>query len=309
MAVLFLYIRLGKIMKRIFAFLLFLIMPTFVDADMVGYSGDKRRYVTDEEKSQFPYNTVVSIAEGTGTFVSEDVILTCRHVVKDIGVGNYVDYSTTDGKKGSGLVYLYPKDETKNNDFAFVVDRNSFSGSLLGVSPISKRSDNLMVIGYDILKPLSDEELKIIKNLYTDLIKQHGKIKSVEEAFDIMLVLESDLKNNYACSSSNQTNCVHCSNDDFYCIFNDSDNMKVREGCKVIDIDTTKGLLHTDCPGSMGMSGSAIIDINTKQIIGIMCRGTVNGIGQNEKASSYGVLPNSYYGRLSMLFGKLKNLK
>ena len=95
-------------MKQAFIFLLLMCSPMVCWGDMVGFGGDTRRYVTEQEKYQFPYNTVVRFDAdgntGTGTFVSDDVILTCRHVVESIGIGNYIDYYTSDGKKHSGIV-------------------------------------------------------------------------------------------------------------------------------------------------------------------------------------------------------------
>ena len=50
-------------MRKMFLlpFLLSIFAPTVCFADAVGYSGDIRRYVTNEEKKQFPYNTVVRL--------------------------------------------------------------------------------------------------------------------------------------------------------------------------------------------------------------------------------------------------------
>ena len=59
-------------MKKTLAFLSLILTPIVAMGDMVGYSGDLRRDVTEEEKTQFADNTVVRFPNpgGTGTFVS-----------------------------------------------------------------------------------------------------------------------------------------------------------------------------------------------------------------------------------------------
>ena len=101
-------------------------------ADMVGYSGDIRRYVTQAEKAQFPYNSVVKIIDngstGTGTFVSPDVILTCRHVV-DTSEEKFIEYYTSDGQKHRGFVAPYLHDEASEH---VVPEASSLAARLVG---------------------------------------------------------------------------------------------------------------------------------------------------------------------------------
>ena len=298
-------------MKRLFVILTLIYIPTVGWGDFVGYGGDLRRYVTDEEKTQFPYNTVVRIYgngfTGTGTFVSEDVILTCAHVVEDAKDSvKHFDYYTSDGRKHSGTVGAYVENYSDTKDFAFAYDVNAFNGySLLSLSPNARYSDNLTIIGYDSLKPLSKDELKIVKQVYTNWIKKNGRItneNAIEAAAEVTVVLKLE----HACSSDKQTNCVHCSDDELDCIFNDSENMKVRTGCRVTRIDDE---IYTNCPGAMGASGSAIIDTNSNEIIGVFCQMGRSRIGQEKDAIGIGVKPEVYYDHLQTWINGIKKSK
>lgn len=296
-------------MKRIgILFLSFILcMPVVARGDMVGYGGDLRRYVTEEEKSQFPYNTVVKIKDGgstgTGTFVSEDVILTCRHVVNNKGPQRPIEYYTADGKKHTGFIPNYVDDDKSETDFAWVIEKGAFSGRTLELAHNSKYSNNLMIIGYDCLKPLSNDEIRIIKRLYTDWIERNGSV-TASKAFDAMVDIELQLRCNYACSSDNQTNCVHCSGEK-YCIFHDNDNMKVRTNCKVTSIFDDQ--IYTNCPGAYGTSGSAIIDMETGKIIGIACEVGRMQIGQEKDAMILGTKPEYYYEHVKTWIDGLRN--
>ena len=92
--------------KRIFAVLLLVIVPNFCFGEWVG-AHDGRRYVTDAEKSVYPYNKVVKLGSdkddswSTGFFVSPHVILTCRHCISDVGDDNKVDFYTSDGESSA----------------------------------------------------------------------------------------------------------------------------------------------------------------------------------------------------------------
>ena len=298
-------------MKRLFVILTLMFIPYFGYCDMVGWSGDTRRYVTEEEKTQFPYNTVVRIygngISGTGTFVSEDVILTCAHVAEDAkDSAKHFDYYTSDGRKHSGTVGAYVENYSDTEDFAFAYDVNAFNGhSLLSLSPNARYSNNLMVIGYDNLKPLSKDELTVVKQVYTNWIRTNGKITN-KNAIKAMARVNNVLKREYACSSGRQTNCVHCFDDEIYCIFGDSKNMKVRTGCRVTRIDDE---IHTNCPGSTGSSGSAIIDANSNEIIGVFCSVSRLQIGQEIDAIGIGVKPEEYYDSLQTWINGIKKSK
>ena len=281
-------------MKHLIAFLSILFIPTFVWGDMVGYSGDTRRYVTNAEKAQSPYNSVVRIVNGnnvgTGTFISKDVILTCKNVVNGIGLENDVKYNTPGGTQRTGYIAVYPEGNIKSKDYAVIVSKNSFKGNALPLSLSSKQSDNLMVIGYDNLKPLSNDELRIVRHLYGMWLSEHEDL-TTQNSQQAMRDVDARLKKDYACSSDTKENCVRCSNKSGYCIFDDNFNMKVRTGCKINYIGDQ---LYTNCPLSPGGIGAAIIDTDTKKIIGILCEIRRPQVAQEKEALTLGTKPESY---------------
>lgn len=293
-------------MKCVFVFLLMVLVPTFVWADMIGYSGDTRRYVTDAEKTQFPYNSVVRIMNkddtGTGTFVSNDVILTCGNIVDKVGLENNIIYHTADGKVHTGYVASYKTDKHIGNDYAFIVDKGGFSEKVLNVYQFSKELNNLMVIGYDNLKLLSNEELRIIKQLYYMWLIDND-ISNADNVYKAMDFVDSKLKADYACTSSEQKNCVHCSDNKSSCIFDDGANMKVRNGCK---INYVGNQLYTNCSASYGAIGSAIIDSDTNNIVGILCEIRRPQIGQEKGAFTLGTKVESFYNNLMIQIEDLR---
>lgn len=293
--------------KIIFAFLSLLFLPTFVWADMVGYSGDTRRYVTDEEKTQFPYNSVVRVigknGYGTGTFVSKDVILTCRNVIDGALVDSDVSYITANGQRRTGFVAQVIQDKNKENDYAIISDKGAFDGYTLPVSLYSKQSNNLTVIGYDVLKPLTNEELNIVKHLYQMwLINNDGLTAS--NANQAMIDIDKQIKEDYVCLSDTQQNCIKCSGNGKGCIFDDGNNMKVRHGCKINYIGNQ---LYTNCSVPPGAIGAAMIDSDTKQIVGILCETRRPQIGQEKDALSLGTKPEVYSKNVEIITDEMKS--
>ena len=289
------------IMRKMFllSFLLSVFVPTICFADMVGYSGDTRRYVTDAEKTLFPYNTVVRLeywnnpddgGTGTGTFIDRNHILTCNHVIEGRGGGKNINYYISSGQKLSGTVNKLVRNEGELGEFdiAEVISNTPFSGRTLTLADNADRiHSNLMIIGYDSLKVLPPSELHIVKQVYTDWIRKNGKITG-ENSNTARNDIEQILKNKYACSSNNKTNCVQCSNSESGCIFEDYRNMKVRKGCTITEIYNDPYIMFTNCPGAMGVSGAAIMDIDTNEILGIACNVHISQIGQQKDASTYG---------------------
>ena len=214
----------------------------------------------------------------------------------------------TDGRQGSGQIAPYMKDDKDMNDFGWVIAMGAFNGRVLDLSPsVPSHSNNLMVIGYDSLKPLSKDELKIVKKVYETWINKNGTITQ-NTVFDAMGWVDSVISNEYACRSDTQTNCVKCKPhtkpDDWGCIFNDGDNMKVRFGCKITSVGNQ---IEMNCPGSIGTSGAAIIDRDINKIIGLYCQGIAPQIGQEKDASSAGTRQDLYYKDLKGWIDGIRN--
>jgi hypothetical protein len=74
-------------------------------------------------------------------------------------------------------------------------------------------------------------------------------------------------------------------------------------------ITAVEDMIYTDCPGAPGASGSAVIDINSGQIIGILCQVVKPQIGQNKNAMSSAVRPEIYYKSLNTWIEGLRNSK
>lgn len=290
------------ILRHLLTFLFVLAVPVFGYADMVGYNGDLRRYVTDSEKSQFPFNTVVrfddGVSTGTGTFVSPSVILTCRHVVDSVGAGNAITYYTSDGVAHSGVVFAYIQDDYSGHDFAYVIDRDALRGKpVLDVASAARDDANVMTIGYDSLKPLSPQELAIIKDVYKTKISQAGGLRP-DNAFKILAQVEKELRTTYACTTPDQQNCVHCTGEFPFCIFDDSKNMKTQSGCAA---RVSGNQIHTTCAGAQGASGSPVIDGTRTVLSGVLCEVEGFKIGQSTDATSWATRPEMYYDTLKMV--------
>lgn len=292
-------------------FLLFLcLVPRLCFADWIGAS-DKRRYVTAEEKSQFPYNNVVQIVTGdgvsTGTIIAPNVILTCGHSVADVGLNNSVQYYTTDGQMHTGTVWYYKDGSAVADDYALIVSKDSFDGHFLNIPDTNIAESNAMRIGYDSLKVLTNNEIKVVKDTFVQFLSEYKL--NAENAYDALDEIDDLLKNKDCSKYTDKTKCVNCSGHD-YCIFGDYDNLKVQDSCsanQIRPVETGGKFLVTNCGLSTGGSGSPLIDSNRKNMIG-MSVGTVGFmIGNESDAVSYAIPPEQYKEKTKTLINMSNN--
>lgn len=187
-------------MKKIFAFLLLFCMPIVsfgLDDACTNpneFTVDKRCYVTDKQKQQTPYNAVVKLLNGcTGTLVYMGVrvpyLLTAKHCVtdKDGLARQEVHITLQDGRefdatKGTVGNYDTINDENLSGDYAvYVVNIEKEPLPAVNVTKneysyfISKyfNSDyyNARVVGYGVLKIMSDKEISNYKAKYLRYLK------------------------------------------------------------------------------------------------------------------------------------------
>ena len=295
-------------MKRIFTFLLLLIIPTIGYSSMLG-DVDNRRYVTDEEKTSFPYNTIVRIetstGSSTGTIVAPNVILTCKHCVQSAGKNGSVNLYLPDGQQKKGVVWHYPDEKTIANDYALVVFDGYDVKSFLNVNDIAVPDDNVSRIGYDFLKILGNDEISIAKKVLSDVIKRNGNVTN-ENLHKVVFEWEKELQK-YRCSSDTDTNCIKCA-DNESCVFGDGARMKVQKSCsltKIQKVDSKNTMLISDCAGSPGASGGPLIDSDVKKIIAIFTGAYGFDIGGTTK--TYGVRPEFFADKVKTLINMSKN--
>lgn len=273
-------------------------LPISGMAELVG-SVDKRRYVTAEEKTQFPYNTVVKFetANGpsTGTFISPYVILTCRHCVDDVGNYGDINFYTTDGEKHLGRVWIPKANENGfNTDYALVRSMDYvFDGTTPKLVPYTVYGGTVKRSGYEALKILTDSELRVIKEtIATNLELQNG---AKRDFYENMAILGLDLFFNHACKSDSDTDCVHCSADPMDgCIFNDDDNLKTQDSCNITHKES--GELVINCAGFPGTSGAVLMSNNDNSIRGIIV--SIAGgleLGTSKTPRGGAVRPEEYY--------------
>ena len=150
-------------MKHVFAFLL-LFIPNVVLADdactnPIDYTLDRRCYVTNSEKMDFPYNTVVRIGDvATGTIIGPNLILTCRSCVNPEQYNTYhgdIEFYTSDNQRHIARELFTPTDQTPESEWALLKTKDTFEMPFLEVSH-SHDASNLEQIGFSALKILSE---------------------------------------------------------------------------------------------------------------------------------------------------------
>ncbi len=158
------------------------------------YFFDKRCYVTDEQKRTSPYNAVVKLDNGcTGTilnFGGRLVVHTAKHcVVDDAGtVRDKITVMTQTGKilsvdfirSGGFDVVNTPLD--RSGDWAYYTISSADGdgipwASLTDPDRLHKRNA-ARVVGYGLLKIMSDWEIKRFKQKYIDYLRAEEGINS-----------------------------------------------------------------------------------------------------------------------------------
>ena len=295
-------------MKRLVAFLLLLFIPTFCFADWVG-SVDGRRYVTDEEKASFPYNSIVRIGTktgfSTGTIISPNIVLTCKHCVESAGKNGNVNLYMPNGSVKTGTVWYYSNEDRISNDYALVIFRQFDSNQFLKVTDVAVPDNNAMRVGYDALKILNSDEIRVVKQSFVNTLKNYERINDANIS-KIMKDIENTLQK-YNCKSDTDTNCVRCANSKS-CIFDDGDRMKVQDSCSATQMQMIIDdgvMLHTDCIAAPGGSGAPLIDSKHEKIIGISTGAYGAGIGGITE--SYAVRPEKFFDKIKTLINMINN--
>ena len=263
-------------MKRIFAFLLLLFLPTFVWAledactNPTEYTVDKRCYVTEEQKQQKPYNAVVGILESyndiscTGTIVKigdELFMYTAKHCINPFSniVAESVHFVTTDNRDIIADIVnvgdysdMWFEIENPDGDWAFY----SFKEQDVPYVNISNKSSdsNALSVGYGALKILTDSEIREMKEMYLDYMRRG------ENQYEEKVELNPDEDIEWGVVANGGLKSFHPAvktfiNKYFYESFmNDSKNMKV-SFCKYNSQNKTTG-----CQGWTGDSGGGLFD-------------------------------------------------
>lgn len=173
------------------------------------YTIDRRCYVTDEQKTQKPYNAVVMVEEPdnrgfcTGVIVNEKdngpYVLTAKHCV-------YSGFKTADTIKikleNDDTEYEITKHvfgeyegtvRTYNGDWAvYKVPENKKEDFLkISVQKANKKKSAARLVGYSALKIMNDKEIHDFKQAYIEHLKNQGK--TVKFSSDDNSVLDVDL--------------------------------------------------------------------------------------------------------------------
>ncbi len=187
-------------MYKYITILLFLIpMQLFANRDgclyPTEYTIDKRCYVTDSEKQTKPYNAVVYLVENgcTGTIVQDNnnlYLYTAKHCV-DTDLDNKTDKKIDIKLQDDRIItatrittggYDIKSDENHYGDWAvYQINNTQDNIPYVHISDFFKNPDNLIyyystVIGYGLLKIMSDKEIANLKNMYISHLKNNKSV-------------------------------------------------------------------------------------------------------------------------------------
>ena len=183
------------------AFLLMCIMPILAmggvggktdNRVVVGWVESKPSYVDKSVANQWnaadkAYKNIVRIYmeykedkwSGTGVFVSPKHVLTNTHVAKSCGKNGrrYCDITTSDGQNLQAKVVAYGGKDALDSSSSEVdwslleiIDKNFCGNHYFGYVSPTKSQSSLWRAGFGTLRVMTDDEIKFIKNVYTDML-------------------------------------------------------------------------------------------------------------------------------------------
>ena len=173
------------------------------------YTIDRRCYLTDEQKKQFPYNTVVRVSGEVYIYGWQPVDSCTGVIVKDVNDGQLYVYTaghcdkwytnifatTQDGRK-IDVKKVVKKNKTGVLDIAvYAIPKKEQQG--LPYATIGKMTEkNLDVVGYGALPVLSDKAIRAARKAWVKFLTdaqpnsvQATAIKRIEKAGGFMTVL------------------------------------------------------------------------------------------------------------------------
>lgn len=153
------------------------------------YTVDKRCYVTDEQKTQAPFNATVAILSGdelycTGTIVNVDnelYMITAAHCVdidEDGRPDNTINMKLQD-ERYLTVKYLQIDDKydyssiytpDKYDWAVYRLDNTDLTIPTVQITDGVARNEDVMSVGYGALKIMSDQEIKDFKQEYIDFL-------------------------------------------------------------------------------------------------------------------------------------------
>ena len=302
--------------KYLISFLLFVFIPGVLFArdactDPDAFTVDRRCYVTDEQKTEKPYNAVVEVNQGgglirgicTGTIVkikNDYYIYTAKHCVGD----KYND--ANDGITGilqNGTMIFADKysvgklnnatGENWEDDWAIYKIWDNFNDGTLPYVYISNKWDWGMLsinrdaryVGYGALKIMSDAEIEEFKARYiTYLATEKGipyeqQTETTAYGFraDEGIATRNTYANNFIYDFLSDTDPMY-----YQDVFRDTDKLKVSY-CKYAADGS-----EINCQAWGGNSGGGVFD-NKGDIMGIATKGTYILGGENHAGGVGGI--------------------
>lgn len=294
--------------KYLISFLLFVFTPGVLFArdactDPDAFTVDRRCYVTDEQKTEKPYNAVVKVYGCTGTIVkieNDYYIYTAKHCVGSKTVDSYESIpavlqngATVYADKYGVGNYNKATGENRGGDWAIYKIWDNFNDGTLPYVYISDKWDwgilsinrDARSVGYGALKIMSDAEIEEFKARYITYLATRKDIPYEQQTETTTYGFEADggikahnsYVNNFIYSFLQYTDWDYLED-----AFGDTDALKVSY-CKY----ATDGS-EISCQSWGGNSGGGMFD-NKGDIMGIHVWGTYMIGGESHAASGGGI--------------------